>query len=32
MAGEIITAAMIVFTLILVGVGGGFLLLKLEGR
>jgi cytochrome b6-f complex subunit 7 len=31
MAGEIFTTGLIAFTLILVGLGGGFLLLKLQG-
>ncbi|MEB3882592.1 cytochrome b6-f complex subunit PetM [Lyngbya sp. CCY1209] len=31
MAGEILNAAVLSFVLILVGLGGGFLLLKLQG-
>ncbi len=31
MAGEIITTAVLCFSLILVGLGGGFLLLKIQG-
>ncbi|MGL5510318.1 MAG: cytochrome b6-f complex subunit PetM [Microcoleaceae cyanobacterium] len=32
MTGEIFTAAFLSFTLILVGLGGGFFLLKMQGK